>query len=163
MAQFGIDINVDWECRVGRQWVLGSGSGARGDCSGAMREPSVEGAWCFKGVATGSGAGGGEQTITDCGAHSRGGSGYNFCCCVSATTIWGAGSCKGRTAGSGAGGGVRRRTRCGEHSRCGSWDGSGCCGASSYRGKGGTFVAVICPSSIICRNRTLTCSSSCRT
>jgi len=163
LAQFGIESSVDWECRVGRHWVLGSGSGAWGDFSGAMQEPSVGGAWCFKGMATGSGAGGSAQTITDCGAHSRGSSGCSFGCCVSATTIWGACCCNGMTAGSGAGGGVRRMTRCGGQSRCGSWYGLGCCGASAYGREGGAFGAVNVPSSISCRNRTLACSSSRRT
>ena len=174
MAQFGIESSVDWECRVGRHWVLGSGSGAWGDFSGAMQKPSVGGACCVKGMAAGSGAGGGTQTITDCGAPSRGGSGYILGCCVSATNgkegcavVVGDGSFAGAVmaTGSGAGGGTQT-TDCGAHSRGGSGYSVGCCvsatdrkegcavvvGDGSFAGAGGIFSRMLKMCQFTCSN-----------
>ncbi len=103
----------------------------------------------MKGMATGSGAGGGTQAITNCGAHSRGGSGCSLGCCVSATNgkegcavVVGNGSFAGAgmlATGSGAGGGTQTITDCGARSRGGSGYSVGCC-VSATSGKEGCAV-----------------------
>jgi len=83
LAQFGIDVGVDWGCLVGWQDALvESGIGAWGNFSGAMQEMhSIGGAGCCRGMATGSGAGGGACRMTFCGVQSCCGFGHGFGCC----------------------------------------------------------------------------------